>query len=80
MKKLTAMLLIFAMLVPFSPAVAADEMSAKPTVEEILSEYHQKAFEQEMQGDTDTASAWSRRGGSTKTLEQETVDTLNNAG
>ena len=33
-----------------------------------------------MQGDTASASTWSRRSGSTQTLEQETVDTLNNAG
>ena len=68
------------MLVPLSSAVAADEMSAKPTVEEILDEYHRKAFEREMQGDTETASTWSRRGGSAKTLEEETVEALTNAG
>ena len=80
MKKVIAMILVFAMLVPLSSAVAADEMSAKPTVEEILDEYHRKAFEREMQGDTETASTWSRRGGSAKTLEEETVETLTNAG
>ena len=45
MKKLTAALLVLAMLIPLSTAVAADEMSATPTVEEILDEYHQKLFE-----------------------------------
>lgn len=39
MKKMIAIMLIFAMLVPLSSAVAADEMSATPTVEEILNEY-----------------------------------------
>jgi hypothetical protein len=38
-KKMIALVLIFAMLVPFSSAAAADEPSATPTVEEILSEY-----------------------------------------
>lgn len=44
-KKIIALTLIFAMLVPFSSAAAADATSAPPTVEEILSEYHRKAFE-----------------------------------
>ena len=79
-RKLTAMILVFTMLASLSPAVAADEMSATPTVEEILSEYYQKAFEAQAHGDTDTSSTWSRRGGNAKTLEQETVDTLTNAG
>lgn len=55
-------------------------MSATPTVEEILNEYHRKAFEAQAQGKTDTASTWSRRSGTAKTLEQETVDTLTAAG
>lgn len=78
--KLTAIILVFAMLVSLSPAVAADEMSATPTVEEILNEYHQKAFEAQVQGDADVASTWSRRGGAAQTLEQETVDALTEAG
>ena len=44
MKKLIAIMLIFAMLVPLSSAVAADEMSAKPTVEEILNELSSESF------------------------------------
>ena len=80
MKKLTAILLVFAMLVPLSTAVAADEVTAQPTVEEILNEYHQKAFEREMCGEVQTASTWSRRGTDARTLEQETVDALNEAG
>ena len=80
MKRFIATALILALLVPFSPAVAADESHAVPTVEEILNEYHQKAFEQQMQENDDTASAWSRRGGASNTLEEETVDTLNAAG
>ena len=68
------------MLTSLSPAVTADEMSAKPTVEEILSEYHRNAFESRANGDTETSSTWSHRNVNAKTLEQETVDTLNNAG
>ena len=79
-RKLIAFVLVFALLASLSPAVAADEMSAPPTIEEILNEYHQKAFEAQTQGDTANASARSRRGGNAKTLEQETVDTLTNAG
>lgn len=79
-RKLIAFVLAFAMLASLSLAVVADEMSAYPTVEEILNEYHRKAFEEQTQGDTDNGSAWSRRGGDVKTLEQETVDTLTDAG
>ena len=79
-RKLMAFALVFAMLASLSPAVAADEMSAPPTVEEILNEYHRKAFEAQTRGETDAASTWSRRGGSAKTLEQETVDALTAAG
>ena len=77
-RKLVAFVLVFALLASLSPAVAADEMSAQPTVEEILNEYHQKAFDAKMQGDTGNASAWSLRGG--QTLEEETVDALTEAG
>lgn len=79
-KRFIALFVIFAMLVPLTPAVAADDTVPRPTVEEILSEYHQKAFEAEAVGETATASTYSRSGSSGKTLEQETVDTLNAAG
>lgn len=79
-RKMIALFLIFTMLASLSPAVAADATSAPPMVEEILSEYHQKAFEAQTRGETDATSTWSRWGGSTKTLEQETVDTLTAAG
>ena len=39
-RKLIAMILACTMLVSISPAVAADNASASPTVEEILAEYH----------------------------------------
>ena len=77
MKKFIALFIAFTMLVSFSPSVAAGDMSPTPTIEEILSEYHQKAFENE----TATAAAYSPRTVSDKeTLEQETVNTLNAAG
>ena len=78
-KRFIALFVIFAMLVPLTPAVAADDTVPRPTVEEILSEYHQKAFEAEAAGET-AASYSPRSGSSGKTLEQETVDTLNAAG
>ena len=78
-KKIIALTLIFAMLVPFVPAAAAEETAARPTVEEILSQYHQAAFEAEMNGEE--AAAYSPRSGSNEpTLEQQTVETLNEAG
>ena len=78
-KKIIALTLIFAMLVPFVPATAAEETAARPTVEEILSQYHQAAFEAEMNGEE--SAAYSPRAGSNEpTLEQQTVDTLNEAG
>lgn len=67
------------MITSLSTAAAADEMTAVPTVEEILNEYHQKVFEAEMHGDN-AASTWSCRSGEEKTLEQETVDALTAAG
>lgn len=54
-KKAITFLLIFAMLVPFTAAAAADEPSATPTVEEILSEYHRKAFEAQVGLENDYA-------------------------
>ena len=44
LKKSISMMLIFAMLVPVSSAVAADNDPVTPTIEEILNEYHEKAF------------------------------------
>ena len=80
-KKMIAIFLSCVMLVSISPAVAAEDAPAKPTIEEILSEYHQKAFDAQIIGEVQTAAANSRHSGSySKTLEEETVDTLNAAG
>ncbi len=78
-KKFTSLLLIFAMFVTSSPVLAAGNTPAKPTVEEILNEYQQKAFEAESAETTDNTTTYSNRSGS-KTLEQETVDALNAVG
>ena len=78
-KKIIALCLIFAMLVPLTPAVAADNTVPKPTVDEILNEYHQKAFEIDIANAS--ASQNSVRSVQTKdALIQETVNTLNAAG
>lgn len=81
LKKFVALFIILAMLVPFSSVVAADEPSAPPTVEEILSQYHQKSYAAQQSPETAAASAYSRSAsGSGKTLEQETVEQLTDAG
>ena len=75
LKKIIAALVIFCMLIPLSSVVAADTPSAKPTVEEILDEYHRKSLE------TQDASAYSRSASDPEpSLEQQTVDQLTNAG
>lgn len=78
-KKLIAMIMVCAMLVSISPAVAAEDAPVKPSVEEILNDYHQKAFESQNSEKLGTATTNTNRSGA-KTLEQETVDTLNAAG
>ena len=80
-KKLIAMILACTMLVSISPAVAADNMSMSPTVEEILDEYHHKSFEAQTAQEESSISAYSRSSSSYDyTLEQETVDQLTEAG
>ena len=75
LKKIIAALAIFCMLIPLSSVVAADNPSAKPTVEEILDEYHRKSMEAQ------DASAYSRSASDPEpSLEQQTVDQLTNAG
>ena len=83
MKKLIAILLSCIMLVSFSPAVAAEDAPAepKPTVEEILNDFHQKAFAAESANERGAAATYSRSSNSDNdNLVQETVDTLNAAG
>ena len=78
-KKVIALILSCVMLVSASPAVAAEDTPVKPTIEEILNDYHQKAFEARSAEDAGETTTYSNRSGG-KTLEQETVDTLNAAG
>lgn len=77
-RKMVALFLIIAMLVPLSSAAAADEPSESRSMEEILDEYHRLAFGVQDQGNTRTTSPNSHSGG--KTLEEETVDALTEAG
>lgn len=79
-KRMIALFLTLAMLVSLAPAVVANDTIPRPTVEEILNEYHEKAFEAEIAGETSAATYSPRSGSPEKTLEQETVDTLNAAG
>ena len=79
-KRFIALFIIFTMLVSISPSVAANDTVPRLTVEEILNEYHQKAFEAEAVSEASAASYFPRSGSNRKTLEQETVDTLNAAG
>ena len=80
-KRLIALAILVCMLVSVSPTVAADDTVPRPTVEEILSEYHEKAFEEKAAERSGGVSAYSRGAtNSGKTLEEETVDTLNAAG
>ena len=79
-KKLIALLIVCTMLVSIPPAVAAADTVPRPTVDEILNEYHQKAFEAEAAGEASAAAYSPRSGQSGKTLEQETVETLTAAG
>lgn len=82
-KKIIAILLSCVMLVSISPVVAAEDVPAepRPTVDEILNEYHQKSFEAALSAQTDTARTYTNRSGEgSQTLEQETVNALTSAG
>ncbi len=45
MKRIISAILICCLILPFLPASAAEEAVAQPSIEEILNEYHEKAFE-----------------------------------
>lgn len=82
-KKIIALLLSCVMLLSITPAVTAADVPAepRPTVDEILNEYHKKSFEAALSTQTDTARTYTNRSGeSSQTLEQETVDALTAAG
>lgn len=74
-------ILLLSMSVPAFAVTNNAEPTEAKTIEEILSEYHEKAFLNEVSTDTASPSAYSRTGGTSgKTLEEETVDELIAAG
>lgn len=79
MKRIISAILIYCLILPFLPASAAEEAVAQPSIEEILNEYHEKAFETQAATENGGASTYAR-GGSSQTLEQETVEALTDAG
>lgn len=79
MKRIISAILICCLILPFLPASAAEEAVAQPSIEEILNEYHEKAFETQAATENGGASTYAR-GGSSQTLEQETVEALTDAG
>lgn len=78
LKKTIALTLIFALLAPASSALAAaceetdQAETAAPTIEEIFNEYHMKSFQEQSTGISLCSAG--------KSLEEETVEALNNAG
>ena len=81
MKRTISFILVCCMLVLMLPASSVKVTAAVPSIEEILNDYHSKAFEAQASGESGGVSTYAlRSGGSSKTLEQETVDTLNAAG
>lgn len=76
-----ALILLITMAVPAFAAANDTESTEKRTVEDILNEYHQKCFDEEMAKEIGNSTAYSNRGKSSdKTLEEETVDELRTAG
>lgn len=78
LKKIIALSLIFALLAPVSPALAAgseintQSETAPSKLEEILNEYHRKSFQAQVTGISTCSTG--------KSLEEETVEALNNSG
>lgn len=79
-KKLISVITIFAVLIAFTPSVAAEPVTATPTIESILADYHEKALAAQASGDTEVAAYSPRSGDTTLSLEQETVNELTAAG
>lgn len=80
-KKFVSVITVFAVLLAFTPAAAADTVPTTPTIESILDEYQEKAFAAPVSGDTAATAAYSPRSGDAPlTLEQETVNELTAAG
>ena len=79
MKKTIALLLAFTFIIAFLPSASAEENSTALTVEEILNDYHEKAFEARLAEEQGAAASYSRSGNAVS-LEQETVQILTDAG
>ena len=80
-KKVIASLLSCVMLISISPAVAAEDAPVKPSIEEILNDFHQKAFAAEAATERGASTTYSCNSSSdNNALVQETVDALNDAG
>lgn len=80
MKRFLSMILIGCMMMLMASAAMA-EVTPAPSIEDILNDYHEKAFAAQSTGDNDGATTYSRSAGaSQKTLEQETVEELTAAG
>lgn len=80
-KKFVSIITVFAVLLAFTPVVAADTAPATPTVESILDEYQEKTFLAKCSGESATIDKHSSHSDNVRwTLEQETVNELNAAG
>ena len=80
-KKLISVLTAFALLIAFSPAVAADATPATPTVESILNEYQDEVFADLHSKNNMSVDAKTPRSSDTRlSLEQETINKLTAAG
>ena len=55
--RVIALILMFSMFAPIVSAVAAEEPFVQPTIEEILNNYHEKAFAAQ----NDPSNNWFRR-------------------
>ena len=79
MKKMVSLLVVLCMLALMLPGTAVKSAATPPSVEDILNDYHAKAFEQNRESEEGGAAAYARSG-SERTLEQETVEILCDAG
>lgn len=81
MKRFISLIVACCMLTVLLPASSVRTTAAVPSIEDILNDYHTKAFEAQTPTQDGNAVTYSRStGGNSKTLEQETVDTLTAAG
>ena len=80
-KKFVSLMIAIAMLVVVCPNAMAVETDYAPSIEEILNQYHEKAFQEKMIMEKSGLTANERRGADgMQTLEQETVNELVQAG